>query len=232
MNVWITNSFSQALWSVSFRLSFPPYLKCLLLFHNGFKKYNLQSNLVSKMSFKRLQWTDVHISFCFQRSWIQGEVNTWCFPEKISTVWASCEKQHLNLTWILVLFACSKTEFFLKKRLFFQYRVFLCVSTVLLLWKLFQVQKEPYLVQEKKPRISRPQNACPWQVKYRFKSLTWFCSLAGECLDHSTEKGVGQSVSFLLCGCRFFSSGRERLSFFCYFPANSSGESLNLIFLL
>lgn len=83
------------------------------------KKYNLQFNLVSKMSFKRLQWTAVHISFCFQMSWIQGEVIPDAYQEKISTVWASCAKQYLNLTWILVLLACSKIEFFLKKGCFF-----------------------------------------------------------------------------------------------------------------
>lgn len=143
-----------------------------------------------------------------------------------------CEKQHQNLTWILVLFAFSKTEFFLKKRLHFQYRVFLCVSTVLLLWKLFQVQKEPYLVQGKNPRISREQNTCPWEVKHRFKSLTWFCSLAGECLDHSTEKGGGQTLSFFRFVVVIFSPGRERLSFSCYFSASSSGELVNLKFLL
>lgn len=44
-------------------------------------------------------------------------------------MWASCEKQYLNLTWILVLLACSKTEFFLKKVVFSIQTVFVCLSS-------------------------------------------------------------------------------------------------------
>lgn len=153
------------------------------------------------------------------------------YQKKISTVWAVCEKQHLNLTWILVLFAFSKTEFFLKKKVVFSIQtVFMCLNSVSI-GRAFSCSEgnTSYLVQEKRPKISSKQNICPWQVKHRFKSLTWFCSLAGECLDHSTEKGVCQSVSFFQVVVVDFSPGRERLSLFCYSPASCSDELISAI---
>lgn len=186
------------------------------------------------MCFKCLQWTDVHISFCFQRSWlqlspkIQGEVNTWCLAGEnihcVGCLWKAASKW----AWILVLFAFSKIEFFLKKRLPFQYRMFLCVSTVLLLWKLFQVQKEPYLVQEKNPRISREQNTCPWEVKQ--VQVLDLILLSWRWMPRSQHgKGNGSVTVFFEGGLwlSIFSPERKRLSLFCYFPARFSGELVN-----
>lgn len=45
-------------------------------------------------------------------------------------MWAACEKQHLNLTWILVLFAFSKTGFFLEKKVAFSIQTgFMCLDS-------------------------------------------------------------------------------------------------------
>lgn len=149
------------------------------------------------MFFKCLQWTDVLVPFCFQRSWLQlslkmqGEVNTWCLAGEnihcVGCLW----KQHQHLTWILVLFAFSKTEFFLKKKVAFSIpSIFMCLNSAFIV-KAFSGSEGALSGTEKNPRIRREQNTCPWEVKHRFKSLTWFCSLAGECLDHSTENEMG-----------------------------------------
>lgn len=119
------------------------------------------------------------------------------YQEKISTVWAACEKQHLNLTWILVLFAFSKTDFLIEKKIAFSIQTgFMCLDSAVFCETFFRFRRNLIWCRKKKPRIIREQNTCPWHVKERFKSLTWFCSLAGECLDHSTEKGSGSVNAF------------------------------------
>lgn len=160
------------------------------------------------MFFTCLQWTDVHIPLCFQRSWLQlslktqKEVNTWCLSGEnihcVGCLWKAVSKFNL---FCCVFF--NKTDFFLKKRLHFQHQSFLCTSTVLLLGKLFQAQKETILIwyRKKRPQVSSEQNICPSWVKHRFRSLfclTWFSSLPDECLDHTTEKRVGRCLFLLL----------------------------------
>lgn len=78
-------------------------------------------------------------------------------------MWAVCEKQHIILIWIIVLFYFSKTEFFLEKKAAFSIQtVFMCLDSAFIV-KAFSGSEGngSYLVQEKKPKISREQSICP-----------------------------------------------------------------------
>lgn len=124
------------------------------------------------------------------------------YQEKISTVWAVCERQCLNLTCFVVVFLIKLT-FSWKKGCIFSTKAFYVPRQYFYWESFFRLRRKQFWSDtgKKRPQVSSEQNICPSWVKRRFRSLfclTWFSSLPDECLDHTSEKRVGRCLFLLL----------------------------------
>ena len=152
------------------------------------------------MFFTCLQWTDVHIPFCFPRNWLQLslkiKVNTWCLSGEniycVGCLWKAVSKFNLVCCWFGWVFLIKLT-FSWTKFAFSALKLFMYLHSTFTA-KAFSGSEENSSdpIQEKRPVHNR------WN---RFKSLfclTWFSSLPDECLDHTTEKRMGQCLFLFL----------------------------------